>query len=123
MPSRKKAKSKARKAAKEAAQEEQNKAAVAAANQRQVVSLETQLQRLGINPTSQECRHGLDKLSPICKEFIHTFCSTFISQTSALDAFKAADMATAGQKFAEVRSSNSKMNEVIWDTKSSSRRR
>ena len=87
MPSRKKAKGKARKAAKdEKAEEEESRAVEVAAGQRQVQdeSLEAQLQRLGIN--AKLCMHGCPRhsLSPdeekICQEFIDAFTAAFLSQ-------------------------------------------
>ena len=86
MPSRKKAKGKARKAAKEAkarAKEEESRAAVnVAANQQQEESLEIQMQQLRINTASPElCRHGLLPLSAgeekICVDFINVFIAAY----------------------------------------------
>ncbi len=111
MTSRKRAKGKARKAAKEAAKVKESQAAVAG-NQRQRLeeSLEAQMQRLQISHShgsSMTCRHGVDNSTPICIEFIVAFISAYISisEGSLLDAFDAADEATAGEKFAEVYSS------------------
>ncbi len=107
MPSRKRAKGKARKAAKEAAsaKAKESQAAVAA-NQRQGESLEAQMQMLQISHShgsSMKCGHGwTDEISPICHEFIKTFIDEFLSKGSALESFKAADMATALEKFDEV---------------------
>ena len=89
MPSRKKAKGKARKAAKEAkAKEEEESQAVIAANQRQEGSLEAQLQRLIV---SQQCKHGCHSFSAdeekICLEFITAFIDTFNSQDNVGGGF------------------------------------
>ena len=82
MPSRKKAKGKARRAAKqeqakEEAVEEKSQAVVAAGNRLQERPLEAQMQRLQINSTAINCLHGLDSLSPddaqICEDFINAF--------------------------------------------------
>ncbi len=98
MPSRKKAKGKTRKAAKEAAKAKESQAAVeveASADQRQVGSLETQLQRLGI----KQCLHGsflLNVEEKILQEFIYAFIAAGALTTSALlaDTFDAAYQAT-----------------------------
>ena len=81
MPSRKKAKGKARRAAKQA-KEEESQAVVAAANQRQGGGppLEAQ-QRLQINSTATKCSHGIVHLSPddkkICKDFLIIFITVY----------------------------------------------
>ena len=87
MPSRKKAKGKARKAAKEAkAKEEESQAVVeVAADQRQKEPLETQMQQLAIdNVTSQQCQHGYPLLSTdekkICDDFLRAFIAAFNTQ-------------------------------------------
>ena len=96
MPSRKKAKGKARKAAKEAkeaearAKKEESKAAVeVAANQRQEESVEEQLQRLVISNTmTQECWHGSVPRSAgdeICLDFINAFLAVFRSEVLSED--------------------------------------
>ena len=96
MPSRKKAKGKARKAAKEAKDESR---AVAAAGQRQEGSLEAQMQGLQINHiTYVDCKHGCPLLSDseakIYVEFIETFMDTFISQNNVAEAFITAQEVT-----------------------------
>ncbi len=96
MPSRKKAKGKARRAAREAkeakaakAEEEESLAVVSVASQRQVheesLELEAQMQRLVVNATSPKlCRHGCPSLSPSdeksCEDFFNAFISTFHAQ-------------------------------------------
>ncbi len=111
MPSRKKAKGKARKAAKEAAKakakEEKSQAAVAG-NNLEDESLAAQLQRLQISRgLSMSCRHGVDDTPPICNEFIAAFIPGFLAMLdgNAMDAFEAAHEATSGEKFADVYSS------------------
>ena len=80
MPSRKKAKGKARKASKEAkAKEEESRAVVeVAANQRQEESIEAMLQRLTI------CSHGCSSLSAgekkIYEDFIKAYIDAFFSE-------------------------------------------
>ena len=117
MPSRKKAKGKARKAAKEAkAKEEESQAVVeVAADQRQKESLETQMQQLAIdNVTSQQCRHGCPSLSTdekkICLEFIDAFIAAFNSQEDVGGSFTTATQATAIE-YADVYSS--KLDTVV----------
>ena len=105
MPSRKKAKGKARKAAKEAkanAKEEESQAvvAVAVANQQRNGSIEAQMHRLVINDAMhQKCRHGLVPLSAgeekICLKFIDAFIDVFISQKNVVEGFKTAITTTA----------------------------
>mmetsp|Transcript_15537 Transcript_15537/g.23925 ORF Transcript_15537/g.23925 Transcript_15537/m.23925 type:complete len:89 (-) Transcript_15537:683-949(-) len=79
MPSRKKAKGKARKAAKEAAKAEEGKRQAVIANQRQVGPHEALMQRLNISATPLSCKHGygLVALTPsdlkICQDVIRTF--------------------------------------------------
>ncbi len=128
MPSRKKAKGKARKAAKEAAKAKESKAA-ARTNQRQnqVESLETETlmprwvvaQRLS-RGLSMTCRHGsdLDDTTPICGEFMSTFTLAFLvaknrKKCTALDAFTAAHEATAGEEFDSVYSSKLMLEKVV----------
>ncbi len=108
MPSRKKAKGKARKAAKQAAKAKESEAAVAA-NQRLKESLEAQTQRLQISQIhgllSMKCHHGFDGKSTICHEFIETIIPVFLSsQDNVLAALKAVHEATA-EKYADVYSS------------------
>ena len=98
MPSRKKAKGKARKAAKEAkAKEEESQAVVeVAANQRQEESVEARIQRLMINATPPKlCMHGRDAVSPgdreICDDFINAFMAVCHSQNG--DVTRAFDTA------------------------------
>ena len=111
MPSRKKAKGKARKAAKEAKAKEEESRAVIAANQQQEGSLEAQLQRLII---SQQCKHGCPSFSAdeekICLEFIIAFNTAFYSQDNMGGAFKTAYNAT-NEKYADVY--DSKLEAVI----------
>ena len=104
MPSRKKAKGKARKAAKEAKAKEEESPAMAmemeaAANQRQEGSLEAMMQELSIStPSPIMCRHGLVHLSAgeekTCLEFINAFIATFQSQGVLGQAFLKAYHAT-----------------------------
>ena len=112
MPSRKKAKGKARKAAKEAkaarGKEEGSRAVVA--NQRQ-----EGLQRLGINVASSKlCSHGYPCLSAgeekLCLEFINAFIAVFNSQDNMGEGFVSAEEATKEQ-FAEVYAS--KLDTII----------
>ena len=103
MPSRKKAKGKARKAAKEAKEENR---AVVAAGQRQEQSLTMQMQRLRINASPPTvCRHGFPLLSDveakIYVEFIETFIDTFISQNNVAEAFITAQEVTE-EKFPSI---------------------
>ena len=85
MPSRKKAKGKARMAAKQAKAKEEESRAVAAVNQRQEESVEAQMQQLMVSVTSELCMHGLvpSSLSPrdhkVCEDFIDTFIDVFNS--------------------------------------------
>ena len=118
MPSRKKAKGKARKAAKEAkAKEEEESRAVAevAANPRQEGSLEAQLQRLVISDVaSQKCQHGLVQLSAgeekTCEYFINAYLHAFTSQDDVGNGILAAGCATS-KEYADVYSS--KMDTVV----------
>ena len=107
MPSRKKAKGKARKAAKEAkAKEGESRALVAvAANQRQEESVEAQMQQLEINATSK-CLHGSRPFSGdmhICLEFINVFTEVYVeSNTDGLsESFNLAFDGTE-EKYADV---------------------
>ena len=120
MPSRKKAKGKARKAAREAkAKEEESRAVVevAAANQRQEESVEAMMHRLVINDAMpQKCRHGLVPLSlsagekKICQEFINAYIAAFCSQQNVVEGLKAAIDATT-DKYHDVYAS--KLDTVI----------
>ena len=116
MPSRKKAKGKARKAAKEAkAKEEESRAEGMAANQRQEGSLEAQLRQLKISaPSSSMCRHGCPPLSAgeekICCEFINAFIATAFSRAIVEEGFSIAHQATE-ETYADVYSS--KLDAVI----------
>ncbi len=97
MPSRKKSKGKARKAAKEAKEKESR--AVVTVNQRQVRSLAMQMQQMRIKASSPNlCRHGFPLLSDveakIYVEFIETFMDTFISQNNVAEAFITAQEVT-----------------------------
>ena len=111
MPSRKKAKGKARKAAKEAKakeEESRDRAVEVVAKQRRERSLEFQLQRLMLNDTPQKCRHGLLPLSAgereICLEFIDAFITGLFSQGDVAEGFYAATGATV-ERYADVYSS------------------
>jgi len=87
MPSRKKTKGKARRAAKEtkAKKEEDSQAVVAAANQRQQERpLEVKVQRLLVSPFApNKCQHGVAHISSsdeeICIEFINAFITAYRS--------------------------------------------
>ncbi len=123
MPSRKKARGKARKVAKEAkAKAKESQAAVeveeveASSDQRLVEegSLAAQLQRLGINAatSSNRCVHGRPPMSHGEEKILHDFIDAFVgTYTSAsgregvMDAFITALEATK-EEFAEVYSSN-----------------
>ena len=100
MPSRKKAKGKARKAAKETKAKEEESRAVVGANQRQEESVEAQMERLIINAVSQKlCTHGCPSLSPgevtFCQDFIDSFTAVFLSLSAEkVDAKKALHAAT-----------------------------
>ena len=120
MPSRKKAKGKARKAAKKAkakAKEEESRAVgEVAANQRQEGSLEEQMQRLRISALPGLCRHGcppsLTNEEKICREFIKTFIimTAELTHLNVVEAFVTATDATA-EEYVDVYSS--KLNTVI----------
>ena len=122
MPSRKKAKGKARKAAKQAkAKEEESRAVEVAAGQRQEESVEVQLQRLIINATSPKlCRHGLVPLpsgeQKICLDFINAFKAPFHSDDAGFlylgEVFLTAYDATKVE-YADVYASKSKLDTVI----------
>ena len=97
MPSRKKAKGKARRAAKTKAEEEGGQAPVeVAVGQRQEESVEAQLRRLVINGTV--CRHGYPSLSDgdqkICRDFIVAFMTTFLSKNDLGGSLETAHKAT-----------------------------
>ena len=117
MPSRKKAKGKARKAAKEAkAKEEESRAVVEVATcQLQDGLVEAMMQRLVINPSSLElCRHGLAPSSAddqkIFQDFIDAFIANFRSQDNVGRAYRIAHQATK-DKYANVYAS--KLDSVI----------
>ena len=105
MPSRKKAKGKARKAAKGAKEAEAAKAkeeesrALAMADQQHNESIEALLHRFVINDvTLQKCQHGYAPSSPgeakTCTDFINEFIAAFLSQESVAGGFVAAIEAT-----------------------------
>ena len=114
MPSRKKAKGKARKAAKKAkAKEEESRAVVeVAANKRQEGSLEAQLHQLVISDIEpRKCEHGLIQLSAgeekICLELINAYLHAFTLHDvpgRAGQAIFVADQATS-EEYADVYSS------------------
>ena len=114
MPSRKKAKGKARKAAKEAKEKESR--AVVTANQRQERSLAMQLQQLKISSAASptQCFHDRLPLSAgdqkICRDFISTFLAAFLSEDNVGLAFVLAQEATIDE-YAEVY--DSKLDAVI----------
>ena len=118
MPSRKKAKGKARRAAKEAKREEESQAMVAAANQRQKTSLKAQMQRLEINVfTPKECNHGLLPSSSSekkrCFEFIRTFIAAYATSGDDMyESFTAAHEAVK-EEYYDVYSSSSKLEAVV----------
>ena len=120
MPSRKKAKGKARKAVKEAkAKEEESRAVVVAAGQRHEESIEAQLQRLRTNATSPKLRrHGCYRpsLSPcemkICDDFINTFIASFRAEEDIVKAFITAHHATCDE-YTDFYLKASKMDTVI----------
>ena len=108
MPSRKKAKGKARRAVKEAkakAKAEESPAVVNVADSQQHVqeeSLDAMMQRFRISaPSSTMCRHGYPPLSTgdekICLEFINAFVTAFRSQDKLGQAFLKAYHATADE--------------------------
>ena len=106
MPSRKKAKGKARKAAKKAKAKEESEAVMeVAADQRQEGTLEAHMQRLAIsNATTEECWHGLLPSSDevkICGDFINAFLAVFRSEVLSGDdvgqCFVTAHDATKGE--------------------------
>ena len=107
MPSRKKAKGKARKAAKEAKAKEDGSRAVGMADQRREGSLGAQLQRLMISaPSPSMCRHGCPPLSAgeekICLEFTNAYLAAFRSHDKGLEkAFRTAYQATS-EEYADV---------------------
>jgi hypothetical protein len=117
MPSRKKAKGKARKAAKEvkAKAEESRAVAEVAVGQRQEGSLESQLHRIVISDVaSQKCQHGLGQLSAdeekICEDFINACLAVFTSQDEVGEAILAAVFATS-KEYADVYAS--KLDTVV----------
>lgn len=112
MPSRKKAKGKARKAAKEAkskaTKEEESRAAmeVAADQQQMQDSVEAQMQRLRVSDSSPTiCGHGLVPPSAdeekIFEDFMNAFIAAFCSQQTVGPAFFTAYHATK-EKYADV---------------------
>ncbi len=108
MPSRKKAKGKARKAAKE---EKSKTAAAVNQRQKQEDSLEAQIQRLRINAANspEQCIHGRPPMSQDEEKIFQDFIDAFIAAyNSAADdmvkMFMAAQAATA-EEFADVYSS------------------
>ena len=117
MPSRKKAKGKARKAAKEAKEKESREAVVgAAANQRQGESVQALMQQLRISASSStKCWHGMifpyEDGDEICLNFIDAFTDAFHSiDTAGQTHFPAAFHATKVE-YANVYSS--KLDTVI----------
>ena len=119
MPSRKKAKGKARKAAKEAeaAKAEEESQAVILANQVQKRSLEAQIERLIINAVSPKlCRHGCPSpsLSPddlkMFKDFINAYIDVFRTTNKVAEGCVTAYEATEDE-YAEVYAS--KLDTVI----------
>ena len=88
MPSRKKAKGKARKAAKEAKAKEEGGRAVKGGIQRQGESVEAMMNRLTI------CSHGCPSLSAgeakTSEDFIDAFLEAFFSKVDMVDGFEAA---------------------------------
>ena len=118
MPSRKKAKGKARKAAKEAkAAKEEESRAVVTVNQRQEESVEAQLQRLIINAASPKiCTHGCPSLSAdeekIFEDFINAYIDVFRSQNKVAEGFIAAFHATKDE-YSDVYSSIEALQTVI----------
>ena len=116
MPSRKKAKGKARKAAKEANEEESRAVVGAAANQRQEESVEAQMQQLRISAAILNCWHGMifpyEAGNEICLDFINAFAAAFHSKdmVAGQGPFTAAYHATI-DKYANVYSS--KLDTVI----------
>ena len=116
MPSRKKAKGKARKAAKEAkeaeAKEESEAVAEVAAGQRQEGSVEAQMQQLQINAASPKtCMHGPPPGEEnICEDFIKAFIASLYSVDKVGKGFVTAYNATKDE-YADVYSS--KLDTVI----------
>ena len=112
MPSRKKAKGKARKAAKEAKAKEEESRAVGEVGACQRRVEEERLMLSAASPTL--CRHGYPPLSldnyKICREFIDAFVTSFLSQDVAGDGFRTATTATI-DKYAVVYSS--KLDTVV----------
>ena len=113
MPSRKKAKGKARKAAEGAKEAEAAKAkeeesrALALADQQHNESIEALLHRLVINDvTLQKCQHGYAPSSPgeakTCTDFINEFIAAFLSQESVAGGFVAAIEATGADQYTEM---------------------
>ena len=127
MPSRKKAKGKARKAAKETkAKEGESRAvsgvvegsrAVVEANQVKERSLETRFERLIINSSSSDdmCRHGFPPLSSdegkIFEGFINAFIDAFQCPVNTIAQCLATGLQATLEEYAEVY--NSKLETVI----------
>ena len=112
MPSRKKAKGKARKAAKA---KEESQAVEMAANQRENESIETKMQRLMINAASSnicrhDCLHLSDSEAKIYVEFIQAFIAVFHSKDHVVGGLLAAQEATIDE-YADVY--NSKLDKII----------
>ena len=114
MPSRKKVKGKARKAAKEAKAKEGESEAVISANQRHEESLEAMMQQLMIS--SSKCTHGSCPFSGdmhICSNFIDAFTTdVFVNSNTDIlaESFSSAFHATK-EKYADVYAS--KLETVI----------
>jgi len=118
MPSRKKAKGKARKAAKEAAKAEEGKRQAVIANQRQVGPHEALMQRLNINATPLICKHGygLVALTPgdlkICQDVIRTFTAVFTSREDVMECFIEASTVTH-EKYPDLYSSKLLLESLV----------
>ena len=118
MPSRKKAKGKARKAAKEAkAREEESRAVNVSAGQGHVQEelFAAMMQELRISyVASQTCQHGLGQLSAdegkICEDFINAYLAAYRSRDEVGEAIIAAACATS-KEYADVYAS--KLDKVI----------
>ena len=114
MPSRKKAKGKARKAAKEAREEESRAVVNETVQQRQVQDESLEAQVVQRRMICQQCRHGSPSLSTdekkICLEFIDAFIAAFNSQKDVGGGFTTATQATAIE-YADVYSS--KLDTVV----------
>ena len=108
MPSRKKAKGKARKAVKEAKAKEGESRAVISANQRLEGSLEAQLQQLMVSAASELCRHGYPSLSAgeeiMFADFMNAFIAAFLKKDNMAEGFTAAQEVTE-EKYPSIYSS------------------